>query len=115
MEIAAKHAIRTTNTETVKSITVAERFTEYCNGLEAYRVLLLSFTVLFQGCILVPVTLLVTSFFDMGLGGLSISILAAGTVAVLVSNMAELPIKVILTSFILSSSSCIILLAIHLL
>ena len=115
MEIAAKHAIRTTNTETAKSVTLAEKFTAYCNSLESSRVLLLSFTLILQVCILVPATLLVTQIYDMGLNGLTIGILGAGTVAVLVSNMAEMPIKAILISFILSISSTIILLAVHLL
>jgi hypothetical protein len=115
MEIAAKQSIRTSNTETVKSITLAEKFTEYCHSLESSRVLLLSFTLILQVCILVPATLLITQFYDMGLNGLTIGILGAGTVAVLVSNMAEMPIKAILISFILSTTSTLILLAVHLL
>jgi hypothetical protein len=111
MEIAAKNSIGNTAIATNKSIS----FTEYCQGLEDHRILLLAFTLIFQGCITVPATLLVTSFFDIGMGGITIALLAAGTIGVLISNMAELSVKVILITFILTTTSSIVLLAMHLL
>jgi hypothetical protein len=114
MEIAAKNSIHHTSFATTKSISLTEKFTEYCKGLEDHRILLLAFTLIFQGCIAVPATLLVTSFFDMGMGGITISLLAAGTVGVLVSNMAELSVKVILITFILTTVTNLVLLVMHL-
>jgi len=114
MEIVAQQSSDIANYSRDKSLTLAEKISNYCNSLEDSRVLLLAFTVIIQGCIFVPITMLIVSFFNIGLGGLSIGLLSACTVAVLVSNMAEASIKIILASFIASTLVTIALLAIHL-
>ena len=115
MAIAAQQPALTNNFQANKTLTLAEKFSKLCSDLEENRILLLSALVLFQGCIMVPFTILITSFIDLGLGGVSISLLAAGTVGVLVTNMAEAPIKAIVITSALSFASSIIMIAIHLL
>jgi hypothetical protein len=115
MKTAAQQAYLSKSMEANQTLTIAEKFSVFCNDLEEYRVLLLSAFLLVQGCIIVPFTILITSFIDLGLGGISISLLAAGTIGVLITNMAETPIKAIIIAFSLSLASSISIIAIHLL
>src|SRR4051794_31422654 len=96
MELAAQHLRITKNIQATKTVTIAEKFSKLCSDLEDYRILLLSVMVLVQGCIIVPSTLLITSFIDLGLGGIAVGFLAVGTMGVLITNMAEAPMKAII-------------------
>lgn len=82
--------------------------------LEGYRLFLMCALLLIQTTLFVPFILLLSSFVDLGLTGVSVGVLAAGTVGVLVTNMGEASIKTILIIFLLSTISNLALIGIHL-
>lgn len=97
-----------------KDLSITEKWNSLCNYLENWRILLLAGFLLFQGCILVPTILLISSFYDIGITGVSVFTAALGTVAILVSNMAEASIKMILVIFITNLLLSLFLIGIHL-
>jgi hypothetical protein len=97
------------------SLSIGKGFDYWCNGLESYRSLLLPGLLLIQGCLVVPTALLISSFINIGLTGVAVGTAAAGTVGVLVSNISELPLKVVIGVFILNFTVILSLITVHLL
>ena len=97
------------------SFTLLKRFSLWCEKQEGFKCFILAAFIAIQGCIVVPVTLLVTSFIDLGLAGVAVAVAVTGTVGVLVSNISEIPMKYIFAIFFLNLIANFALIAFHIL
>jgi len=113
MRTAVKLSTETSTFDQSKSISLSERFNNWCKEAEPMRIVFLAGFLLFQGCVIVPAILLVSSFYDIGYTGFSVTVSAFGTVAILVSNISEAPIKAILYTFFINLIISLLLIGIH--
>ena len=86
-----------------KEITISPSLISlWTNRMEIYRYPLMVAIISIQGCVLIPITLLLSLFWNVGISGLTLFGVTLSTMAVMVTNMALTPMKVIIWTFILS-------------
>jgi hypothetical protein len=113
MNTAVKISPETSTIDQGKSISIAEKFNKWCVEAEPMRIVFLAGFLLFQGCVIVPAIVLIASFYDIGYTGFSVTVSAFGTVAILVSNISEAPIKVVVYIFLINLLISLFLIGIH--
>src|SRR5690349_3771708 len=114
MEISIKQSHLTKNIDLTKSLTLSEKIAKVCTDLEDWRILLMSAFLLLQGAVILPITLLVVNYINIGWGDFTAVLLVANTLIVLIVNISEAPIKLILGSFALSILASAFIIAAHL-
>ena len=97
--------------ETTESI--FDKFATWCEAIENYRYPLMAIIVAIQGCIVIPVALLLAQYINIGLEDVTVIAVAATTMAVMVTNMALTPMKVVVSTFTLNLLINFSLVAIH--
>lgn len=113
MNTAVKISSETSSIDQTKSVSLLEKFNKWCHEAESMRIVFLAGFLLFQGCVIVPAILLIASFHDIGYTGFSVTVSAFGTVAILVSNISEAPIKVVIYTFLINLLISLLLIGIH--
>jgi hypothetical protein len=116
MQTILNQTISTSYSEVSSKASVWTRFMNYCKGQEKNRLLWLGVILAAHGCILTPITVMVTF-----IGGAHFPLFMAGMIAMgiaLVTNLAAMPTKVTIPAFALSILvdvviilSCVVLLA----
>jgi hypothetical protein len=77
-------------------------FLQWCDTMEFYRFGILAAIVAVQGCILVPITLLLSLYVNIGISDITLLAVTVSTMAVMVTNMALTPMRVIIIVFVLN-------------
>lgn len=116
MQTILNQTISTTYSEVSNGISLWTRFMNYCKGQEKNRLLWLGVILAAHGCILTPVTIMITL-----LAGPNFTLFMTGMVAMgiaLVTNLAAMPTKYTIPAFALSVLmdvviiiSCVVMLA----
>lgn len=100
MQTILNQTISTTYSGTASSTSLWVRFMNYCKGQEKNRLLWLGVILAAHGCILTPITVMVTL-----LAGPNFALFMTGMVAMgiaLVTNLAAMPTKYTIPAFALS-------------
>lgn len=95
------YAVSTSETSTSKRSLLKDFFT-WCESMEDYRYLILVGIVLIQGNIFIPGALFAILKLETAFTGLSVYLLGASTLGVLVTNLAQVPMKVVISAFIIN-------------
>lgn len=100
MQTILNQTISTTYSEVSTRTSLWTRFMDYCKGQERNRLLWLGVILAAHGCVLTPITVMVTFF-----AGQNFYLFMAGMVAMgiaLVTNLAAMPTKITIPAFALS-------------
>ncbi|WMJ73794.1 hypothetical protein RCC89_11575 [Cytophagaceae bacterium ABcell3] len=103
-----------TSINTSEAVHNNSKFSQLCEVLENYRYLAVSGILFFQGCILVPVLLLMTQFYSIGISDITALVASLSTMAVLVTNISGLGMKTNMIVFGLNLVAMLSLILIHL-
>ena len=116
MQTLLNQTISTTYSEVSNRTTLWTRFVNYCKAQENNRLLWLGVILAAHGCILTPVTVMITL-----LAGPNFALFMVGMIAMgiaLVTNVAAMPTKITIPAFVLSIImdvfiiiSCVVMLA----
>jgi hypothetical protein len=90
-----------------ESVVLGFNFTTWCASLESLRYIILAAIIMIQGNIIVPATMLVLLNFGSAFTGTGVTLLAVSTFAVLVTNLAQVPMKWIIGSFLVNLILCL--------
>lgn len=112
MQTALNQTINTTYAGVQPRASVWTRFMNYCKEQEANRLLWLGIILAIHGCVLTPITIMVTLFAGPNFFLFMTGIAAMGLA--LVTNLAAMPTKVTIPAFAISAvvdiaiiSSCV--------
>ncbi len=84
------------------SASLSERFFNWTDKMDYYRLIILAFAIIAQGCFTGPFALFTMSL-AVGFSWVQISIIVAGIFSVLVTNLAVQPMRVTIPVFLLAT------------
>jgi hypothetical protein len=96
------------------STSAIKRFFAWCEAQEDYRYLILIGIIMVQGNLLIPAALLTILKSGAAFTGISIYLTGASTLAVLTANLAQVPMKVVISTFLVNVVLLFTLVFLHL-
>lgn len=100
MQTIVNQSINTSYSEVIHHVTPWTRFMNYCKGQERNRILWVGFILAIHGCVLTPVTAMITYFSGGNFTLFMLAMIAMGIA--LVTNLAAMPTKVTIPAFAFS-------------
>ena len=100
MQTITNQTISTTYTGTANNITLWTKFMSFCKGQENNRLMWVGIALAAHGCVLTPITIMVTLFAGPNFGLFMTGMVAMGIA--LVANLAAMPTKITIPAFALS-------------
>jgi hypothetical protein len=100
MQTIINQPISTTYSEVSHHISLWTRFMNYCKGQESNRLLWLGIALAAHGCVLTPITVMITLFTGPNFPLFMTAMVAMGIA--LVTNLAAMPTKITIPAFVLS-------------
>ena len=100
MQTITNQTINTTYSVASANTSVWTKFMKYCKGQESNRLMWVGIVLATHGCILTPVTVMITFF-----AGQSFVLFMTGMIAMaiaLVTNLAAMPTRITIPAFVLS-------------
>jgi len=100
MQTITNQTINTTYSATANNTTLWTRFMNYCKGQESNRLMWVGIALAAHGCILTPITVMITFFAGQNFFLFMTAMVAMGIA--LVTNLAAMPTRITIPAFVLS-------------
>lgn len=107
------HHLYAISTSSKSETTMLKNFFAWCESQEDYRYMILVGIIMIQGNIIIPGALFAILKLETAFTGLSVYLLGASTLGVLVTNLAQVPMKYVISAFFINVALIFTLVMLH--